>query len=214
MFNFIFSESPLLLLSSIFLIILGKIFNLYLMTIAIIILIFLLFFYRKPILTYEPDENYLLSPGFGTVSRILYIENNRVLVTIFLNPFNIHSQYFPCNGTVLEQIYDNTGKYEIASDAYKSDENEKLITIMNSDIDNIKITQLAGILVRRISTPNNIGKVVKQGDYLGFIKFGSRVDIEFSLEKYELLSDYVYQGSILNGPNSKIAIKKSKSSRN
>jgi phosphatidylserine decarboxylase len=207
MCNFIFSESPALLVFSILLIILGKMFNFYLMIIAIIILIFLLFFYRKPILNFTPDENYLLSPAFGTISRVLPLENNRILITIFLSPFNVHAQYFPCSGTVIEQIYDNTGKYEIASDAYKSDDNEKLITIMNSDIDTIKITQLAGVLVRRISTPVVIsGTIVKQGDYLGFIKFGSRVDIEFSLDKYKLLSN-IYEGVKLNGPNCKIAVK-------
>ena len=170
-------------------------------------LIFLLYFYRMPSIDININNRYLTSPAFGTVSRILYLSNGRILVTIFLSPFDIHAQYFPCQGRVINQIYDNTGKFEIASDAYKSDNNEKMILVVDTPHDQIKITQLAGLVVRRISTPNHIGSVINQGEYLGFIKFGSRVDIEFSSDKYALL-DWVHEGVTLKGPMTRIAILK------
>jgi len=202
--SFILSQSPELLIANLVLIVIGRMFSLPLMIVSIIVLFFLLYFYRKPTLHFYPNPNYLLSPAFGTVSRILPVQGNRVLITIFLSPFNVHAQYFPCDGKVIQQIYDNTGKFEIASDAYKSDDNEKMITTMESNKSIIKITQIAGILVRRISTPDYVDSQVYQGDYLGFIKFGSRVDIEFSLDTYQLLSN-VYVGAVLEGPNSQIA---------
>jgi phosphatidylserine decarboxylase len=205
--NFIYTESPVLFAGAIAAILFGRKVSKKVPIVAAVVLLFMLYFYRMPNITIKIDDSYLLSPGYGTISRILHTENNRVLITIFLSPFNIHAQYFPCSGVVLNQIYDDTGRFEIASDAYKSDKNEKVITALQTPRDIVTITQIAGILVRRISSPNKIGSHVEQGDYLGFIKFGSRVDIEFSLQEYDLL-DTVYVGSILNGPDTKIAVLK------
>lgn len=220
MVSCLFKESPELLFGSMAIIAAGSQINSkYLMTFGIVILMFFIYFYRVPYIDNEFVEysnNYLLSPAFGTVNRIIpnYGPNgNRTLLTIFLNPIDIHSQYFPCNGRVLNQIYDNTGAFAIASDAYKSDLNEKVITtLVDTSAETggniIKITQIAGILVRRISTPNKIGKFIKRGEYLGFIKFGSRTDIEFDNgpNGYSLLPD-IKVGTILAGPNSRLAIK-------
>lgn len=184
----------------------------YCVVILLLILVFYIWFHRKPkiYVNYLMERNYLLSPAYGTVSRILQLADNRILITIFLSPWDIHHQYYPCDGNVLEQIYDNNGKYAIARDAYKSDENEKVITVMTDARGSVvKITQIAGMLVRRIVTANKIGKSVMQGEYLGVIRLGSRVDIEFSLADYELEGN-IKVGSELNGPHSRIAVKKIK----
>jgi len=204
--HFMLRESPELLSIIILTILIGRCIHPRIPIVAFIVLVFMLYFYRIPKLSFRPDSGCLVSPAYGTISRILQLPNNRVLLSIFLNPFDVHAQYFPCDGRVIEQIYDWNGKFSIASDAYKSDDNEKMITILKTDTDIIKITQIAGILVRRISTPNYTGRFVRQADYLGFIKFGSRVDIEFSLDRYRLV-DSIRVGSVLSGPNSTIAEK-------
>lgn len=205
--SFILQESPELLAVSLVLVVLGAVYNYRVMAVAAVLLITLLYFYRKPIIRVVGDPTDLLSPAFGTISRILPLEDNRVLVTIFLSPMDIHAQYFPCDGEVLEQIYDDTGKFAIASDAYKSDYNEKMITVVDSGVDLIKVTQLAGLMVRRISTPDHTRQRISQGDYLGFIKFGSRVDLEFSLDRYEIIPD-IFVGYTVHGPSTRIAYRK------
>jgi phosphatidylserine decarboxylase len=202
--NFMLRESPELLSIIILTILLGRCIHPRIPIVAFIVLVFMLYFYRIPRLSFRSGSGCLVSPAYGTISRILQLPNNRVLVSIFLSPFDIHAQYFPCDGIVIRQIYDDTGRFSIASDAYKSDDNEKMITILKTETDTVKITQLAGVLVRRISTPNHTGEFVCQGNYLGFIKFGSRVDIDFSLDSYRL-SDNIRVGSVLSGPHSKIA---------
>lgn len=178
-------------------------------------ILLLIFFYRKPFPSlikinntdfkkgiYLPS-NLLLSPAFGTISNI---KNDQVInqttISIFLSLLDIHHQYYPCDGIVLQQIYDNNGKFNIVTNcnSKKTKDNEKVITILKTDFGIIKITQIAGFFVRRILYEKN-KKKVKRGEYLGSILFGSRVDIEFP-NTYKLL---VNKGDILKGFNSIIA---------
>ncbi len=175
-------------------------------TIAILVL-FYVWFHRTPYIDWElvaASDNYLLSPAYGTISRILY-SGDRVLVTIFLSPLDIHQQFYPCRGRVLSHTYDATGQFKIATDAYKSDQNEKMIHVMEDARGGIVvITQIAGLVVRRIHAPDRTGQRVAQGEYLGIIRLGSRVDIEFSRKDYMLLPG-VEVGLVLSGPHTKLA---------
>ncbi len=169
-----------------------------------VLLIALLFFYRSPELN-PPYGDHLLSPAFGTVSRIVK-QNDRTLVTIFLNVYDYHAQYYPCKGIVVSHVHDETGQFAIASDAYKSDKNEKTITTIRTDVGMIVVTQIAGLLVRRISTEDRAGMYIDQAQYLGFIKFGSRVDIEFPTSAFGPL--LVRVGDYVDGPNTILVKKK------
>lgn len=183
-------ESPELAILGISTISLGYIYNkTAVITVSILYLAVMIYFYRDPCVTLDliHGETTLKSPAYGTISRIIN-RDKTTLISIFLSPLDIHLQYYPCNGRILTHIYDNTGKFAIASDAYKSDKNEKIITILvTNDMDMIKIVQIAGMLVRQISTIPRINSNVHQGEYLGMIKFGSRVDLEFPIASYRLM---------------------------
>jgi phosphatidylserine decarboxylase len=141
----------------------------------------MLYFYR-----YYPDTNIysdeaLICPCDGTITEMKKVKNYQY-ISVFLSPFNIHTQVYPVNGTVVKRHYDHSGKFDIVTDAYKSRDNEKKIHyIMNKKNALIKLTQIAGFLPRRISSSDKINEKVQAGSYLGMIKFGSRVDLLFPL---------------------------------
>ena len=145
----------------------------------LITLILLLLFYR-----YEPHktnyaDNVIISPAQGTVTNIKY-NNNHIYVSIFMSIFNNHTQIYPVNGTVVNRIYDRTGQFNIVVNQEKSRYNEKKIhNIVMKNKKIITITQIAGFLPRCITSSDIVPEKVKAGQYLGMIKFGSRVDIIF-----------------------------------
>jgi phosphatidylserine decarboxylase len=187
-------------------------------TIAIIIiavLIIIMWFYRHPTHTLPADikPGDVVSPAYGTVYEILPVEKEGKQynhISIFLSPLDVHVQYIPIDSTFISTAYDATGKFNLAYEMNKSNDNEKAITIIRPKHDsgesmqsnNIYITQIAGYLVRRINTKKFVsGEELKMGQELGMIKFGSRVDIELP-DDYEIL---VKEGDYLYGPNTIIA---------
>ena len=204
----ILNKNPKLLLKSLLIIGTGYHTHTAIIVAGLIFMFAIIYFYRDPHIKMTPNsDNYLVSPGFGTVIQILALNENKIQISIFLNIFNIHTQHYPCRGKVLGHIYDRTAQFSIASDLYKSDANEKTITTLNSYDTNdiITIIQIAGLVAQRISTKNNIHMNVSQGEYMGLIHFGSRVDIIFSSDKYILLPG-IRPGAYLDGPNSKVAV--------
>jgi phosphatidylserine decarboxylase precursor-related protein len=177
----------------------------YLFFIILFIISFYLFFYRKPyLLSYSIDDNLIYSPAFG---KIISIKEsfNYIHVIIFLSITDIHFQYIPINGTILNQFYDHSGKFHLAYKLDKSDFNEKLITIIKPNLPNTKniiVQQIAGLFTRRITSfipyfPYN----VKVGQDLGIIHLGSRVDLILPKENLDL---YVKVNDIVKGPNTLI----------
>jgi phosphatidylserine decarboxylase len=113
---------------------------------------------------------------------VTYLEqkDNKINISIYLNILNNHTQIYPVNGVLLKTIYDKTGKFELANDIRKSRFNEKKIhTIKMENGGEVKITQIAGFFPRRIVSTKKVNEKVMAGEYLGMIKFGSRVDLEF-----------------------------------
>ena len=144
---------------------------------------FLLFFFRLPARKLEPDPGLVYSPADGKVVVIEetveteYFKDLRLQVSIFMSPFNMHSNRYPVSGHIKYVRY-HPGRYMVAWHPKSSELNERsTIVIETDDGKEILVRQIAGALARRIVTYAKEKQVVRQGDELGFIKFGSRVDI-------------------------------------
>jgi phosphatidylserine decarboxylase len=145
--------------------------------------IFILFFFRLPTRTVEPVHDLVYSPADGKVvvieetEELEYFKDNRLQISIFMSPFNMHSNRYPVSGKVKYVSY-NPGKNMVAWRPKSSEFNERSsIVIETNDGVEILIRQIAGAVARRIVTYAKKDMVVRQGDELGFIKFGSRVDL-------------------------------------
>jgi phosphatidylserine decarboxylase len=172
-------------------------------TIAIIILLLLLWFYRHPLnRNIFKNRNIIYSPAYGRILKVQYLKGDKIHIAIFLSPYDIHRQYIPISGRVKKILYDRTGKFNIAYKFNKSNKNEKFITILDTDRGDVIIYQIAGILVRRISNYMRVGEYVDTGVEMGIIHFGSRVDITIpNASSFNLL---VNEGEYMRGINSKI----------
>jgi phosphatidylserine decarboxylase len=145
--------------------------------------IFLLFFFRWPARHLEPDNGLVYAPADGKVVVIEdtfekeYFNDTRLQVSIFMSPFNVHSNRYPVSGRIKYVRY-HPGKYMVAWHPKSSELNERSsIVIETKDGTEILIRQIAGAVARRIVTYAKQNQEVLQGDELGFIKFGSRVDV-------------------------------------
>jgi len=145
--------------------------------------VFILFFFRLPERDLEPDQGLVYAPADGKVVVIEeaeekeYFREMRLQVSIFMSPFNMHSNRYPVSGHVKYIRYCH-GKYIVAWHPKSSELNERSsIVIETADGTEILIRQIAGAVARRIVTYAKENQEVRQGDELGFIKFGSRVDI-------------------------------------
>jgi len=151
----------------------------WLTAVLVLLLLFLLYFYRYSAFNQRFTDDVIVSPACGVVTKMMRLSNGNTLVSVFLSPLDRHTQIYPVNGVVVKRIYDETGKFNIVTDYYKSRENEKKIHFILTRFGLVKVTQIAGFLPRRIASSDSVGVSVKAGEYLGMIKFGSRVDVEF-----------------------------------
>jgi phosphatidylserine decarboxylase len=145
--------------------------------------IFLLFFFRWPARHLEPDHGLVYAPADGKVVVIEdtfeneYFNDTRLQVSIFMSPFNVHSNRYPVSGRIKYVRY-HPGNYIVAWHPKSSELNERsTIVIETKDGTEILVRQIAGAVARRIVTYAKENQDVMQGDELGFIKFGSRVDV-------------------------------------
>ena len=149
--------------------------------ILLILLIFIFYFFRDPERVVPLGDDILVSPADGLITNISETKEGKktyTKVSIFLSIFNVHIQRLPISGTIAKVDYIE-GKFINATLDKASDENERLkITIKNSN-NLIYVTQIAGLIARRIVNYVKSDQSVNQGERYGIIKFGSRVDIEF-----------------------------------
>jgi phosphatidylserine decarboxylase len=145
--------------------------------------IFLLFFFRLPIRHLEKDPGLIYAPADGKVVVIEetmeneYFKDMRLQVSIFMSPFNVHCNRYPVSGKV-KYVCHHDGKYMVAWHPKSSELNERsTIVIETNNGTEVMIRQIAGAVARRIVTYAKEDADVVQGNELGFIKFGSRVDI-------------------------------------
>ena len=150
---------------------------------SILVLILILQFFRNPKRIVKPNSKKILSPVDGKVVVIEsvfekeYFKDNRMQVSIFMSPLNVHVTRYPLSGTVTYSKY-HPGRYLVAWHPKSSEENERTtVVIKTSKFGEILYRQIAGALARRIVNYAKEGDEVKQGDDAGFIKFGSRVDL-------------------------------------
>ncbi len=149
--------------------------------IFLILLIFTFYFFRDPERVVPLGDDILVSPADGLITNISeYKEGkkNYTKVSIFLSVFNVHIQRLPVSGQITKIDYIE-GKFINATLDKASEDNERLRLTLKSGSNVIYITQIAGLIARRIICYLKTNEKVNQGDRYGIIKFGSRVDIEF-----------------------------------
>lgn len=149
---------------------------------------FLIFFFRNPERKPFPDENNVYSPADGKIVIIEEIHetdffNKRMMkISVFMSPMDVHVNRVPFSGIVTESRY-YEGDYLVAWHPKSSTHNERHSTVIEKPNGiKILITQIAGAVARRVVCFAQPGMQVKQGDELGIIKFGSRVDIVLPMD--------------------------------
>lgn len=156
--------------------------------VSLILFFLVLQFFRNPrreILL--ADDNVVYAPADGKIVVIEetneneYFQDKRLQVSIFMSPTNVHVNRNPISGTVNYFKY-HPGKYLVAWHPKSSDENERTTTVISNGDSEILMRQIAGALAKRIVNYLEIGDEVKQGADMGFIKFGSRVDLFLPLD--------------------------------
>ena len=141
---------------------------------------FSFYFFRDP-QRVPPDNEGFLSPADGKIVQIIDVKDiemgNAKQISIFLSIFNVHCQRVPYSGKVISKHY-NPGKYFVALNHKSSLENEHTMVVFETENGKkYKIKQIAGLIARRILNYMEPENTVQRGERLGFILFGSRVDI-------------------------------------
>ena len=154
-----------------------------LQSVSIVVLLLILQFFRNPVRNTIINDKHIISPVDGKVVNIEkvyekeYFKDERLLVSIFMSPLNVHVTRYPISGKVNFSKY-HPGEYLVAWHPKSSEKNERTtIVINNKNIGKILYRQIAGLLARRIVNYAKVEENVIQGNDAGFIKFGSRVDL-------------------------------------
>ncbi len=159
------------------------------LTISVLTLSFFLYFFRNPDRISEIDDpSLIIAPADGTIVAIEpvhepeYFDDKRLQVSIFMSVFSVHANWYPINGMV-KMVKHHAGRYMAAYLPKSSTENERSTIVIESEgKTEILLRQIAGALARRIVTYAHAGKHCQINEHLGFIKFGSRVDIFLPLD--------------------------------
>ena len=150
--------------------------------VSLLMLLFIISFFRSPKRNCTVAHHQVICPADGKVvvieevTDIEYFHDKRIQVSIFMSPANIHINRIPMTGEVEYSQY-HKGKYLVAWHPKSSIENERHSVVIKSDSAEILVKQIAGAVAKRIVNYLKVGQVVEQGAEMGFIKFGSRVDV-------------------------------------
>lgn len=154
-----------------------------------LLLCFVTYFFRNPIRVLEVDDpNFLIAPADGRVVVVEEMEEHEILherclqVSIFMSPFNVHANWYPIEGQVLRSEH-QSGRHRGAWLPKSSTENERSLVVIRTQGDKLVVVrQVAGAMARRIVTYAKSGGNAIRNSHLGFIKFGSRVDMYLPLD--------------------------------
>jgi len=158
-------------------------FHLFLYALGLWFFLMIVRFFRSPKRQVNGGKDIIISPADGkvvvierTIEPELFKEE-RIQVSIFMSAANVHVNWFPVSGDITYYHY-HPGKHMVAFNSKASLENERTTTVIKTtDGTDILIRQIAGAVARRVKCYPVVGEPVIQGDELGFIKFGSRVDL-------------------------------------
>jgi phosphatidylserine decarboxylase len=140
------------------------------------------YFFRDPERTGDRGPSLVVAPADGKLIMITEIDESSFIggrairLSIFMNVFNVHVNRYPVDGTVKYILY-NKGKFFNAAAEKSSLENEQMSVGVETGRYRVLTRQIAGLIARRIVTYSKLGDKVKQGDRMGIIRFGSRVDV-------------------------------------
>ncbi len=173
----------------------------------VFLLIVVLQFFRDPSRNKPAEDDGLFyTPADGKIvviektTETEYLKKECIQVSVFMSPLNVHINRNPTSGEVLYEKY-HPGKYLAAWNPKSSTENERWTTVYGSKSGPIVIRQIAGALARRIVNNLKKGDQVKQSEEMGFIKFGSRVDIFLPVDAQIM----VKEGDVVRSPMTLIA---------
>lgn len=175
--------SVLVALCTVSWLILPKVIFIVAMAASVLLMAFLTRFFRVPSRQIETNSNAIYSPADGTVVTVEEVEETEYLkarciqVSIFMSVWDVHINWFPVGGVVRYFKY-HPGDYLVAWHPKSSSHNERTTVVVERP-DGVKVLlrQIAGAIARRIVCYAEVGEPVKQCSELGFIKFGSRVDV-------------------------------------
>jgi len=144
---------------------------------------FIVSFFRYPKRSIIKNNQQVIAPADGTIVAIEeieeteYFKDRRIQVSIFMSPLNVHANWYPISGEVSYMKY-HPGKHFIAHKPKSSAENERsTVVVKRKDGVEVMFRQIAGAVARRVVCYSKKGDKAEQGNNMGFIKFGSRVDL-------------------------------------
>jgi phosphatidylserine decarboxylase len=146
------------------------------------IAIWVIAFFRDPVRDGPRGANLVIAPADGVVVSVVnldettYVKGRTTRVSIFMNVFNVHVNRYPASGTI-EYRYYHKGSFGHAGTEKASLENEQSTVGLLTPKGRMLVRQIAGLVARRIVTDHPVGTVVSQGERMGLIRFGSRVDV-------------------------------------
>jgi phosphatidylserine decarboxylase len=145
-------------------------------------------FFRVPNRDVNYNDNHILSSADGKIVTIEevteteFFKDKRIMISVFMSPFNIHVNWYPFKGKVIYTKY-HKGKYLAAYNPKSSMDNERnSIVVENKEGKKVLIRQIAGVMARRIISYAKLNDNIEQGDEFGIIRFGSRVDFFLPLD--------------------------------
>lgn len=166
------------------------------------LLLFMISFFRVPRRQLTLGSNLVIAPADGKVVVIEevydeeYFKDKRLQVSIFMSPANVHQNRNPVTGEVVYNQY-HKGKYLVAWHPKSSTENERHSVVIRYPKGEILVKQIAGALAKRIVNYLSVGQKVEQCTEMGFIKFGSRVDVLLPLgTKINVTINEVVKGGV------------------
>lgn len=146
------------------------------------IAIWVVAFFRDPVREGKRGDDVAIAPADGKVVDVrevdepAFVGGKALRICIFMNVFDVHVNRYPLAGTVAYRHY-NPGKFLHAADEKSSLENEQSLVGLTTARGKVLVRQIAGLIARRIVTDDVVGTTVRQGERLGLIRFGSRVDL-------------------------------------
>ena len=156
--------------------------------VGLVLSIWVYYFFRDPERVSIGDDNYLTSPADGEVLMVHEVQGPKELgledknftkISIFMNVFDCHVNRTPCDGKISEILY-KPGKFLNASLDKASEDNERnYYKIINNQNEDVIVVQIAGLVARRIVCEASKDQILKQGERIGMIRFGSRADVYF-----------------------------------